>query len=439
MRLLYFLFFQKILVDESRARSFLMKLKLLWYSVVVSSVGKSRGLLVAWDPDKFKLKPYICCGGLLVTGISLELKEQLSFLNVYGTCSDKKFFWQKLGDRGILSLKNLTVSGDFNFTMNEGEIWGESGHPDPLALFLKEFFVEGGLVDILSDEVVPTSWNGRKGADSIMKRLDRTFVSVDLLRIFARYHAWVAHPFILDHAPVFLQLYGNFQWKNYPFKLNSGWIHEEEFSHIVIEVWKDPKFLQESGLQRRLVWKLKSLKSTIKRWAKRFKNLSSQRLGLIEVELQSLYQTSLTDLNNEELTGRIKEKEVERLKILAAEEDTCRQRSWEFWLKNGDQNTKYFHHFASDRKNHKQIWEIQLEIDHEVTGQKELEEEAVNFFLNLGSTTGIISEEQTYLARLFPNMVSGEEALQLERLCSLEDLSSILKAFSKDKIPGPDR
>jgi hypothetical protein len=35
-------------------------------------------------------------------------------------------------------------------------------------------------------------------------------------------------------------------------------------------------------------------------------------------------------------------------------------------------------------------------------------------------------------------MVSGEEALLLERRCSLEDLSSILKAFSKDKSPGPN-
>jgi hypothetical protein len=205
-------------------RIFFSKLKPTWYSAAVSSVGKSGGLLVAWDPEKFKLKPYICCGGLLVAGISLELKEKLSFLNVYGPCSDKKTFWQKLGDRGILSIKNLIVVGDFNFTLNEGEIWGESGIPDPLALFLKYLFIEGGQVDILSDELVPTWRNGRKGADSIMKRLERMFVVADLLRKFARYRALAAHPFILDHALVLLQLDGNFQCKNFPFKLNYGWL-----------------------------------------------------------------------------------------------------------------------------------------------------------------------------------------------------------------------
>jgi hypothetical protein len=91
-------------------------------------------------------------------------------------------------------------------------------------------------VDIVSDEVVPTWWNGRKGADSIMKRLDMNFVSTDLLRTFARYRSWVAYPFILYHTPIFLQLDGIFQCKYYPFKLNYGWIHEEGFSQLVTEV-----------------------------------------------------------------------------------------------------------------------------------------------------------------------------------------------------------
>jgi len=86
----------------------------------VISVGKSGGLLVAWDPSKFDLKHYVCCGGLIVTGSSYELREKISFLNVYGPCSDRKTLWEKIGDRGILSPKHLIVAGDFNFTMSEG-------------------------------------------------------------------------------------------------------------------------------------------------------------------------------------------------------------------------------------------------------------------------------------------------------------------------------
>jgi hypothetical protein len=103
-------------------------------------------------------------------------------------------------------------------------------------------------------------------------------------------------------------------------------------------------------------------------------------LGILEEDLQSLHQNSLTDLSNEELTCRIKEKEAERLKILAVEEDTWRQRSHAIWSKSGDQNTKCFHHFASDRKNCNQIWEIQMETSLEVSIQKELTKEAVICF-----------------------------------------------------------
>jgi hypothetical protein len=71
-------------------------------------------------------------------------------------------------------------------------------------------------------------------------------------------------------------------------------------------------------------------------------------------------------------------------------------------------------------------------------GSKGIKSGGGNFFKNLGSAAGIISEDQSNLAILFPSMVTNEEALQLESLCTLEDLSSILKAFTKDKSLGPD-
>jgi hypothetical protein len=116
-----------------------------------------------------------------------------------------------------------------------------------------------------------------------------------------------------------LQLDGSSQCKNYPFKLNSWWLYEADFTQIVNEVWKDPKFLQEPGLQRRLVWKMKSLKTAIKTWVIRNKTQTTLKLGQLESDLQKLYQSSLTDLNNQELSGQIKELESERFKILISQ------------------------------------------------------------------------------------------------------------------------
>ena len=96
------LFFQENLVDELLARSFLHSLKPEWYSAAISSDGRSGGLLVAWDTKKFDLRHFVCCGGLLCNGYSFELKLQLSFLNIYGSCTNRKEFWQKVKDHGLL-------------------------------------------------------------------------------------------------------------------------------------------------------------------------------------------------------------------------------------------------------------------------------------------------------------------------------------------------
>jgi endonuclease/exonuclease/phosphatase family metal-dependent hydrolase len=158
----------------------------------------------------------------LLTGFNHELKRQLTFLNVYGPCTDRRNFWQKIKERDLLSQENLIMAGDFNFTLAEGEIWGSSRTTDPLVPFLKSLFTEAGLLDIKPEILVPTWRNGRKGSDCIFKCLDRHFTSAELLGNMTRYRAWVAMPYLSDHAPILLQLEGDFQRKNFPFKLNPG-------------------------------------------------------------------------------------------------------------------------------------------------------------------------------------------------------------------------
>ena len=131
------IFFQETLVDEKQERYFMNTFRPTWLTCVVSSVGKFGGILVAWDPYKFDLAPILSCGGIFVTGTCLEDKRKISLLKVYGPCSKKKTFWDKVVSRGMLAYKNLIVAEDLNFIVSAGEVWGDSTNLDPFSGFFK--------------------------------------------------------------------------------------------------------------------------------------------------------------------------------------------------------------------------------------------------------------------------------------------------------------
>jgi hypothetical protein len=288
------IFLQETLTSDYKARDFIYRFRPSWFSAAVSSIDNSGGLLVAWDPCHFALKPSLSCGGLLLQGYSLATNLELTLLNLYGPCSDKVPFWSKLAKSGILSLKNLIIGGDLNLYFEAAESWGGAPGLVPSGARFKAIFENNSLLDIRPAILSPTWRNGRLGLHSIARRLDRYFVAAELLASTGQISSWVESPFFSDHAPVILQLRLTEPPNPTPFKFNHSCLAVADYIELVRATWTDQLFNSDHNPQTRLVWKLKVLKQKTKHWFF-MKHLADQnRLFLLETEISSLSHSSNT-------------------------------------------------------------------------------------------------------------------------------------------------
>ena len=200
-------------------------------------------------------------GGILLSGQCFELKTDINLLNVYGPCADRKVFWQRIDDLGLLATKNLILAGDLNLTTSSEEIWGDRAQINPLHSFFNRIFYKNALVDLKPAELLPTWRNGRQGTASITKRLDHFLIAEDLLSPFCSYRSWVNLPFLSDHASICLQLGAGRFGVGQPFKFNPQWPREDSYNSLVRSVWTDSSSLSPDDPQGNLTVKLSKLKS----------------------------------------------------------------------------------------------------------------------------------------------------------------------------------
>jgi hypothetical protein len=83
----------------------------------------------------------------------------------------------------------------------------------------------------------------------------------------------------------------------------------------------------------------------------------------LELELDFFYKHKYNGITNDVLEQYGRQLEVDCNKLLLEEEERWRQKSRAIWIKSGDRNTKFFHNYASYRRNKNFLWEIKDEND----------------------------------------------------------------------------
>ena len=142
--------------------------------------------------------------GLFASLYSIEMKEVLCFMNIYGPYLDRVRFWNNLLSLDCLKTSRLIFGGDLNFSLGCSEIWGEKATVDSLSDFFSVSLDGFGLVDIVPHVLAPTWSKGRVENENICKRLDRILVSTDFLDLDLHLWQWVGCGGDFDQQPIFL-------------------------------------------------------------------------------------------------------------------------------------------------------------------------------------------------------------------------------------------
>lgn len=122
--------------------------------------------------------------------------------------------------------------------------------------------------------------------------------------------------------------------------------------------------------------------------------------------------------------------------LLEIEEIYWRQRSRAVWLKDGDKNTKYFHHKANQRNRRNAINQIKDSEGRWVRSQRCIEEVAEDYFTNLFSVgnTHMVEDVCSHIRRT----LSGDNVSLLSSPFTREEVERAVKQLGPLKAPGSD-
>lgn len=269
-------------------------------------------------------------------------------------------------------------------------------------------------------------------ASPIWVKLDRFLVNSRWVEFFPRVTQNCLPRLGSDHVPIRLES-GLHIPKPRPFRFEQAWCLADNFFDLIKDWWNLP---QPSGCGAFiLAKKIKHLKEKLKTWAREdFGSIRLKKLALLHDIglLDNLKESrSLTD----EETHKENDLRAEMYGILKQEEIYWKQRARVTWLKEGDENTSYFHSVANGRKNQNFINRIRqggqvVEDSHRMG----------NFFTSYyNDLFGSIQDHRSQINwchLLGPK--AQNDLTMLDSPFTHEEIRAAVFGMHADKAPGPD-
>ncbi|KAJ9557801.1 hypothetical protein OSB04_012415 [Centaurea solstitialis] len=399
--------------------------------VQVEASGNSGGLLTIWNKNVFNCD-FVIKEDNFMAVISKwdKIEGMVGCVNVYGPSDLKgrQDLWKKLDALCDKEEIKWIFFGDFNEVRGKHERLNSVTNSKGASNF-NDFIHRNGLSDIKlgGNRFTRASDDGTK-----FSKLDRFLVTAAFEKIWRNIGAKVLERKWSDHASIMLFD----QWRDFgpsPFKFFDVWLSDKRIEEVVKDVWQvEVKSSRPDCMFRD---KLKNVKFAIKEWRK-------EREGDIESSLKKAKE----EVKKWELKGEVTSlREEERFqwvearrKWLDLEEKNvamARQKAKVKWIKEGDENSKFFHIVSKYRKRKNSLTGLNIGGTWS-EDPKKIKDHIFNFFRKKFANPP--TPRHRLNMRGLKRLLVEETALLEERFSEEEEVWSAIKECGTNKSPGPD-
>jgi len=350
-----------------------------------------------------------------------------AFVGVYGPNDDgkRRGLWDELA--GSMNIWKLPwcMGGNFNIVRSPCERGGEARSSQAMEDFF-DFIFEQGLIDI-------PMVGGRSTWSNFhaWSKIDRFLPSTKWEEKFPKASQRHLSRLLSDHYPLLLDC-GVGRQSRGSFKFENMWLQAEGFEEQVKRWWGS--YIYEGKPSYVFARKLKALKVDLKKWNEEvFGNVGVQKKemkkGLSELDMIA-EERPLSEEEN--IKREDYSRSLERSTYL--EKVSLRQKSMVLRLKEGDNNTKFFHRLANSHRRHNLI-EI-LVVDGHLTDETTvIQDHIVDFYKKLYCERYqwiLKADDLSFLS------IDDGERIWIEREFEEDEILEVVRNFKGNKALGPD-
>jgi hypothetical protein len=322
-------------------------------------------------------------------------------------------------------------AGDFNEILVASEKVGGRQRPSYLMENFRSTLEFCGLHELQCNGPVFTWDNGQVGGMFTKEKLDRAVANHEWHDLFPSVVSSVEVTIFSDHLSLNIDPWGRSkqQRKRRIFRYEANWGKVHECKEVIKKIWRVKT--RDHDTWNSVKKKLQESRVGLRAW--QCKN--DRKVGL---EINQVSEMVRQEKNKSEETDGQFLKELQlTLKKLQEEDDLYwKQRAKVDWMRSGDQNTKFFHASANQKKKNKYIYSISDEHGNLRETQEQVEDAFVHFFTQL------------FKAEAPSNMMQAVEAIQpcvtpamndfLVKDFTIEEVGLALNQMAPLKAPGPD-